>query len=184
MSWHAFLVGAFDPSARVAIDKPPVDLWLQVAGDASSSASATVGARCCPAALGGTLAVVALYDLLRTLAGRRAALVGALALAVLPVAVITARSDTMDSVMAALLVAAVAVAARGLRTGRVRHVACGRRCSERPSRSSSSRRCIAALPLALHVVARGRASRRRRLAASASAAWRAASPSVSPGWSP
>lgn len=25
------LVGAFDPSARVAIDKLPVDLWLQVA---------------------------------------------------------------------------------------------------------------------------------------------------------
>src|SRR5436305_11874917 len=30
-SWHAFGVGAFDPSARLAIDKPPVDLWLQVA---------------------------------------------------------------------------------------------------------------------------------------------------------
>ena len=30
-SWHALLVGAFEPGARVAIDKPPVDLWLQVA---------------------------------------------------------------------------------------------------------------------------------------------------------
>src|SRR5439155_23846870 len=30
-SWHAFLVGAFDPGTRMAIDKPPVDLWLQVA---------------------------------------------------------------------------------------------------------------------------------------------------------
>ena len=30
-SWHAFLVGAFNPNASVAIDKPPVDLWLQVA---------------------------------------------------------------------------------------------------------------------------------------------------------
>src|SRR5689334_13454567 len=25
-SWHAFLTGAIDPSGRVAVDKPPVDL--------------------------------------------------------------------------------------------------------------------------------------------------------------
>jgi 4-amino-4-deoxy-L-arabinose transferase-like glycosyltransferase len=30
-SWAAFLAGAFEPGRRVAIDKPPVDLWLQVA---------------------------------------------------------------------------------------------------------------------------------------------------------
>ena len=30
-SWAAFLSGAFEPGRRVAIDKPPVDLWLQVA---------------------------------------------------------------------------------------------------------------------------------------------------------
>ena len=30
-SWHAFLYGAFEPGASVATDKPPLDLWLQVA---------------------------------------------------------------------------------------------------------------------------------------------------------
>jgi 4-amino-4-deoxy-L-arabinose transferase-like glycosyltransferase len=30
-SWAAFFEGAFEPGRRVAIDKPPVDLWLQVA---------------------------------------------------------------------------------------------------------------------------------------------------------
>src|SRR4051812_13347515 len=30
-SWPALLSGAFEPGRRVAIDKPPVDLWLQVA---------------------------------------------------------------------------------------------------------------------------------------------------------
>ena len=30
MSLHNFLYGAFDPSAATAIDKPPIDLWLQV----------------------------------------------------------------------------------------------------------------------------------------------------------
>ena len=67
-----------------------------------------------------------------------------LALAVLPVAVITSRSDTMDSVMAALLVAALAVAARGLRDGRdAQRRRWPARCSAWPSRSSSSRRCSA-----------------------------------------
>src|SRR5436853_841522 len=83
--------GAYDPSARLAIDKPPVDLWLQVASTKLFGFSAF--ALLLPAALGGTLAVAALYDLLNTLAGRRVALAGALALAVLPLAVVTSRSD-------------------------------------------------------------------------------------------
>lgn len=123
-SWHAFLVGAYDPSARLAIDKAPADLWLQVASTKLLGFNAI--AMLLPAALGGTVAVVALYDLLRTLGGRWVALAGALALAVLPISVLTARSDTMDSVMAALIVAAFAVVARGLRFGRTsRLVAAG-----------------------------------------------------------
>jgi 4-amino-4-deoxy-L-arabinose transferase-like glycosyltransferase len=116
-SWHAFLVGAFEPGARVAIDKPPVDLWLQVAS--TKLLGFSTAALVLPAALAGTLAVAAVYDLLRVLFGRRAALAGALALAVLPIAVIGARSDTMDSVMAALVTAAAALTARAARSGRV-----------------------------------------------------------------
>ena len=100
-SWHAFLTGAIDPSAGVAVDKPPVDLWLQVASTRLLGFTPT--ALHLPEALGGVAAVVALYDLLRVLFGRGPAIAGALALAVLPMAVITARSDTMDSVMAALV---------------------------------------------------------------------------------
>jgi 4-amino-4-deoxy-L-arabinose transferase-like glycosyltransferase len=54
----------------------------------------------------GVLAVPLLYDLVRRGCGRTAGLAAALALAVLPVSVLTSRSDTMDSVMAALLVLA------------------------------------------------------------------------------
>ena len=115
-SWHAFLTGAIDPSAAVAVDKPPVDLWLQVAST-KLLGFGTIGLHV-PEALGGTLAVLALYDLLRVLFGRRPALAGALALAVLPMAVITSRSDTMDSVMAALVIAAAALVARGARRDR------------------------------------------------------------------
>jgi 4-amino-4-deoxy-L-arabinose transferase-like glycosyltransferase len=116
MSWHAFLTGAIDPSARVAVDKPPVDLWLQVAS--TKLLGFTPTALHLPEALGGVVAVLALYDLLGVLFGRGAALAGALALAVLPMAVITARSDTMDSVMAALVVVAWALTARAARDDR------------------------------------------------------------------
>src|SRR5947208_196165 len=31
LSWHNFFFGAFEPAGTVSIDKPPIDLWLQVA---------------------------------------------------------------------------------------------------------------------------------------------------------
>ena len=117
-SWHAFFTGAIDPSATVAVDKPPVDLWLQVASTRLFGFGTF--ALHLPEALGGTLAVLALFVLLATLFGRRPALGGALTLAVLPMAVITSRSDTMDSVMAALVIAAAALVARGARDERPR----------------------------------------------------------------
>ncbi len=101
-SLHNFFFGAFDPSASAAIDKPPFDLWLQVIAVKLLGFNSTVLKL--PSALAGTLAVPLLYDLVRRLAGRPAALGSALTLAVLPAAVVTARSDTMDSLMMALLV--------------------------------------------------------------------------------
>ena len=114
-SWHAFFVGAFAPGSGLAIDKPPVDLWLQVASTKLLGWSTVT--LLLPEAIAGTIAVALLYDLLRTLFGWAAGVAGALALAVLPIAVITSRSDTMDSVMCALVVGAAALVARGARPG-------------------------------------------------------------------
>jgi 4-amino-4-deoxy-L-arabinose transferase-like glycosyltransferase len=116
-SWAAFLSGAFEPGRRVAIDKPPIDLWLQVASTRIFGFG-TVGLLL-PAALGGIALVAAVMWLLRSLFGRPAALAGGLALAVLPSAVIVARSDTMDAVMAALATAGAALVVRAARSGRV-----------------------------------------------------------------
>ena len=113
-SWAAFLSGAFEPGRRVAIDKPPVDLWLQVASTRLLGFNGV--ALLLPEALGGIALVVALMWLLRTLLGRTAALAGGLALAVAPSAVVVARSDTMDAVMAALAVAGAALVARAARS--------------------------------------------------------------------
>jgi 4-amino-4-deoxy-L-arabinose transferase-like glycosyltransferase len=116
LSWHNFFFGAVEPSGAVAIDKPPVDLWLQVASvKLLGFGSAALKL---PEALGGLVAVALLYAAVRPVFGVRAALAAALALAVLPIAVITARSDTMDAVMMALTVLALALLVRAARSGR------------------------------------------------------------------
>ena len=115
-SWHNFFVGAADPSAGVSVDKIPFDLWLQVASVKLFGFSST--ALRLPEALAATAAIPLLYDLVRRLFGSVAGLVAALALAVMPVAVLTGRSDTMDSLMMALMVLAAWCVVRGVQSRR------------------------------------------------------------------
>lgn len=110
LSWHNFFFGAYEPAGSVSIDKPPVDLWLQVAsvkllGWGSTSLKL-------PEALAGIASVPLLYAAIRRPFGTVAGLVAALALAVLPIEAITARSDTMDGVMMLLLVLALLLLVR------------------------------------------------------------------------
>jgi 4-amino-4-deoxy-L-arabinose transferase-like glycosyltransferase len=94
-SWHNFFFAAFDPAGRVAVDKPPLELWMQVAS-VKVLGWGQVALKL-PDALAGAAGVPLLYDTLRRLSGRGGGLVGAAALAVLPVAVLTARSTTLDT---------------------------------------------------------------------------------------
>jgi 4-amino-4-deoxy-L-arabinose transferase-like glycosyltransferase len=116
MSWHNFFYGAFEPGGSVSIDKAPADLWFQVLSVKLLGFSST--ALRLPEALAGTAAVALLYALVARLFGRAAGLIAAAALAVMPVAVVTARSDTMDSLMMALLVAAALLTVRSAQAGR------------------------------------------------------------------
>ena len=104
-SWHNFFFGALEPGGSVSIDKPPVDLWLQVASTTVLGYDLT--ALHMPEALAGAAACALLFAALCEPFGLLAALIGALALALAPVAVLTSRSDTMDSLMAALQIAAI-----------------------------------------------------------------------------
>ena len=97
LSWHNFFFGAFEPGGSVSIDKPPVDLWLQVISVKLLGFSSTTLKL--PEVLAGTAAVPLLYVLVRRLWNAAAGIAAAAAMAVLPIAVITARSDTMDGVM-------------------------------------------------------------------------------------
>jgi 4-amino-4-deoxy-L-arabinose transferase-like glycosyltransferase len=104
LSWHSFFYGSLDPSDRVSIDKMPIDLWLQVASTkllGFSSMSLRL-----PEAIAGVLTIVLLYGVVRRGYGAWAGVAAAAAFAVLPVSLLTSRSDTMDSVMACLLVLA------------------------------------------------------------------------------
>jgi 4-amino-4-deoxy-L-arabinose transferase-like glycosyltransferase len=116
LSWHNFFFAAFEPSAHLGLDKPPVDAWFQVLSVKAFGYHSF--ALKLPEALGGAAAVPLLYDLVRRMFGTGAGLASALALAVLPISVLTSRSDTMDSLMMALIVLAGWLVVRAAQTGR------------------------------------------------------------------
>ena len=114
-SWHNFFLGALEPGGSVSIDKPPVDLWLQVASVKALGYSTTD--LLLPEALFGTAAVPLLFLAVRRIWSVPAGLAAALALALLPIEVITSRSDTMDGVMMALTVLALLCVAQAVQSG-------------------------------------------------------------------
>ena len=116
LSWHNFFFGAFEPGGSVSIDKPPVDLWLQVASVKLFGFSSTTLKL--PEALAGIASVPLLYVTVRRMWSPAAGIAAALAMAVLPIEVITARSDTMDGVMMLTLVLALLFLVRAAETGR------------------------------------------------------------------
>jgi len=123
VSWHNFFFGAFEPGASVSIDKPPVDLWLQVASVKLFGFSSTTLKL--PEAFAGILSVPLLFLAVRRMWSPIAGLAAAVSLAVLPVEVITSRSDTMDGVMMALIVLALLLILRACQTGAMRWLLAG-----------------------------------------------------------
>jgi 4-amino-4-deoxy-L-arabinose transferase-like glycosyltransferase len=115
LSWHNFFFGAFEPGGSVSIDKPPVDLWLQVASVKLVGFSNT--SLKLPEALAGTAAVPLLFGAVRRMWSTPAGLAAALAQAVLPIEVLTSRSDTMDGVMMVLIVLALYLIVRASESG-------------------------------------------------------------------
>ncbi len=116
LSWHNFFFGAFEPGASVSIDKPPIDLWLQVASVKLLGFSSTTLKL--PEAFAGIVSVPLLYVAVRRMWSATAGLAAAVALAVLPIEVITSRSDTMDAVMMLTLVLALLALVRAAESGR------------------------------------------------------------------
>jgi 4-amino-4-deoxy-L-arabinose transferase-like glycosyltransferase len=116
ISWHNFFFGAYEPSGSVSIDKPPVDLWLQVVSVKLLGFSSTTLKLA--EALAGIASVPLLYVAVGRMWSASAGIAAAGAMAVLPIEVITARSDTMDAVMMLTLVLALLATVRAVETGR------------------------------------------------------------------
>ncbi|HWP12537.1 MAG TPA: glycosyltransferase family 39 protein [Ramlibacter sp.] len=104
LGWHNFFYAAFDPEGFLSVDKPPIALWLQVAG------VKLLGLRplgvLLPQVLEGVLSVWVLFRIVRRRFSAMAALLAALFFAVTPILVAVNRTNNMDScLLLALLLA-------------------------------------------------------------------------------
>ena len=123
-SWHDFLFGALEPGGSVAIDKPAVALWPQVA--ATRLLGFTTPALLLPSVLAGLAGVALLYRLGSCSGDARRAWPPRPRWRSPPLAVLTDRSDTMDSLAVALaLLAAVALRGRAGRRRPTPHAGAG-----------------------------------------------------------
>ncbi len=102
--WHNFLYAAFDPAGFLAVDKPPVALWLQVASVRLLGLSDV--ALHLPQALLGVAGVALLYHLVRRRFGVGAGLLAALFLALTPIDVAVDRSNNTDSALVLVMLLA------------------------------------------------------------------------------
>jgi 4-amino-4-deoxy-L-arabinose transferase-like glycosyltransferase len=115
LSWHNFFFVSFDPGGFVAVDKPPLGLWLQVVSAKLFGYSGV--SMLLPQAIAGILAVLLLYHLVARVFGTPAGLLAALSLAVTPIAVVDSRNNTPDSVLVLLVLLAVWAVLRAVEAG-------------------------------------------------------------------
>ena len=118
LNWHNFFFAAFDPHGFLAIDKPPLGFWIQVLSTRIFGFSAW--SLLLPEALAGVGSVAVLYVLVRRVFGPVAGLIAALALALTPISVITSRNNTIDSLLALVLLLAAWALSIAAETGRLR----------------------------------------------------------------
>jgi 4-amino-4-deoxy-L-arabinose transferase-like glycosyltransferase len=117
-SLHNFFFVSFDPSGLISVDKPPLGLWVQAASAKAFGFSPL--SLLLPEAIMGVLAVAALYWVMAPRFGQRAAVLGALALAVFPSFVAVSRDNNLDVLLVLLMILACGAALRAIETGRLR----------------------------------------------------------------
>jgi 4-amino-4-deoxy-L-arabinose transferase-like glycosyltransferase len=117
-SWHNFLFVSYDPGGFVSIDKPPLGFWIETASAKLFGFSGV--SLILPEALAAMLAVAVLYRLVARIWGRGAGLLAALFLALTPISVVTARNNTIDSLLVLTVLLAAWAVARAVETGKLR----------------------------------------------------------------
>lgn len=117
-SWHNFFFVSYDPGGFVTLDKPPLGFWLQTLS--SKLFGFTPFSVYLPQALAGVLSVLVLYWLVKRHFGVVAGLVASLALALSPISVVTNRNNTIDSVLALVLLLGAWAVIKAAETGKLR----------------------------------------------------------------
>ena len=120
-SWHNFVFASFEPGGFVAVDKPPLSLWVQ-----------TLSARVfgfhplsllVPQAVAGVLSVWFVYRAVLLVASRGAAVAAAFALAVTPIHVMVSHSNNLDAVLVCIMAGAAWAGVAAVVSGRLRWLA-------------------------------------------------------------
>jgi 4-amino-4-deoxy-L-arabinose transferase-like glycosyltransferase len=117
-SLHNFVFVAFDPGGLIAVDKPPLGLWLQAASAYLFGFSPT--SLLLPEALAGVLAVALIYVIVARRLGPIAAFASSMALAVFPSFVAVSRDNGVDPLLILLMVMACGAGLRAIEGGRMR----------------------------------------------------------------
>jgi 4-amino-4-deoxy-L-arabinose transferase-like glycosyltransferase len=119
-SWGALFDNAADLGGYVSLDKGPLPDWLMgLSGRLFGFGSFSVMV---PNALYGIATVLVLHDTVRRALGHRIAILAALIMALTPVAVLVARYNAPDALLALLLVCAAWALTVAVRSGRFREL--------------------------------------------------------------
>ena len=123
-SWHNFFFVSSDPNGFIAVDKPPLALWLQVLS-AKLFGFAPLSL-IVPEGICAVLAVAILYRIVAPRFGPLAGLLSAFSLAVFPSFVAVSRENAVDPLLILLMLAACGAALAAIDSGRLRTlVGCG-----------------------------------------------------------
>ena len=123
LNWHNFFFASFDPGGFVTIDKPPVGFWLQVLF--AKILTFNSWSILLPQALAGVCSVALLAHLVRRVFGPLAGLVAGLTLALMPISVVTNRTNDVDSLLVLTVLCATWAIVVATETGRIRFLLLG-----------------------------------------------------------
>lgn len=104
-SWHNFFFASFDPAGYISVDKPALGLWIQCIFGLIFGVhgwSMILAEVIC-----ALISVTLLYHLVQRSFGKPAGLIAALALALTPIFVVTARTNNLDMSLIMVLLFAV-----------------------------------------------------------------------------
>ncbi|MEA2298362.1 MAG: hypothetical protein QOF77_1298 [Solirubrobacteraceae bacterium] len=161
-SWQAWLTNSLDVSGSVSLDKGPLaNMLMGLSGRVLGFSSFSM---LLPEAVSGVASVVVLHDILKRTIGPRAAVLGALILALTPIFVAMSRFNNPDAVLVLAGLGAAWGLVRALESGRTLHLLVAAGCVGLAFNVKMLEAYLIVPGLALAFLVAGQGGLRRRLA--------------------